>query len=300
MRSFTRAAEVLHIAQPALSRQIRMLENELGTPLFNRFDRGVTLTPTGELLRDRASTLLRDFSKVRDDVLARKDEPRGELAVGLPPSMREMITVPLVDAFCRRYPRVSLHVQEGISTDLASLVEDGRLDCAVVVDLAAMELHNSEPLLREQLYLIGPRKAKLKLRRPVDLKTVSGKPLILTSRPNSLRLVVENALAQARLPLKLVADSNSTEMMVELAAFDLAYTVLPYCAAWRALRSGGLSAAPVRDQWIEWVIMFPGHRGLSLAGSKLKSLLFELAGERIKKREWVGAELAPIAFQHRS
>jgi LysR family nitrogen assimilation transcriptional regulator len=292
LQSFTRAAEVLHIAQPALSRQVRMLEEEIGAPLFIRFERGVTLTATGELLRDRAGDLVRQFDQLSNDVSARVDEPRGELTVGMPPSMREMITVPLVDAYCRHHPQVSPHVQEGISVDLSKLIHDGKLDCAVIVILSAQPFAKIEPFLKEQLFLVGPHEAALDLNTPVSLEQVSGKPMILTSRPNSLRLVLENALGHARLPLTLVADGNSTEMMVELVTCGLAYSVLPYCAAWSALRQGKLSAAPISDLWIDWGFIYPSHRGLSVAGQKLKALLFDLAAKRIASREWQSAHLA--------
>lgn len=292
MRSFTRAAAVLHIAQPALSRQVRTIEDELGTPLFIRFDRGVTLTETGELLRDRANDLVRQFDQLRDDVMACVDEPRGELTVGMPPSMREMIVSPLVDAYCRRYPNVCLHIQEGISLDLSKLIYDGKLDCAVIVILSDQPFSSVEPFLKEQLFLVGPPGSTLDLNTPVSLEYVSSKPMILTSRPNSLRLVLENALGHSNLPLTLVADGNSTEMMVELVACGLAYSVLPYCAAWSASRQQKLSIAPISGLWINWGFVYPSHRSLSIAGQKLKRLLFDLATKRIESQEWHNASLA--------
>ncbi len=290
-RSFSRAAQVLHIAQPALSRQIRMLEDELGTPLFVRYDRGVTLTEAGELLRDRASFLLQQFNQLKDDITGGDGEPRGELTIGMPPSMREMLTVPLIETYYRRYPQVTLHIREGISADLSKMVQDGKLDCAVIVGLAATAFTNAEPFLKEQMYLVGPPRENFSLSKPVSLAYASDKPMLLTSRPNSLRLVVENALGHARLPLKLVADGNSTEMMIELVARDLAYSIQAYCAAWGALQKGMLSAAPISDLWIDWELIYPSHRGLSTANRKLKALLFELADERIESKEWLGAQV---------
>lgn len=218
LHSFTRAAETLHVAQSALSRQIRVLEEDLGVILFNRVDRGVTLTEAGERLRDRVSTLLKDLQRMRNDVLAAASVPQGDLAVGMPPSMRDMVTVPLLRDYCRSFDQVLLHVHEGISVDLLHLVQEAKLDCAVVVDMMTVPMVSSGPLMQEQLYLIGPRAAKLSVTRSVTLSQVASKPLILTTRPNSLRLVVENALASARLKAKIVADSNSTASMVELAA----------------------------------------------------------------------------------
>ncbi len=292
LRSFTRAAEVLHVAQSALSRQVRMLEDELGVPLFDRHERGVTLTPAGELLREQAGELLRQFDSLRERVVANSAQPRGDLTVGMPPSMREMVTVPLVNDYCHRFGEVSLHVNEGISVDLSKRVQDGKLDCAVVVDLSTVPLTKADLLVNEQLYLVGPRRARLALETPVSLEFAASKPLILTTRPNSLRLVVENALATARLPLHLVADSNSITMMVDLAARGLAFGVLPYCAAWSAIRRRQLCAAPIVGLRIDWVFIYPSGRGLGVAAAAYRRLLFEHAAARIAAREWTGATLA--------
>ncbi|MBI4693649.1 MAG: LysR family transcriptional regulator [Gammaproteobacteria bacterium] len=291
LHSFTRAAEVLHVAQSALSRQIRMLEEALGVVLFNRLDRGVTLTAAGERLRDRVTALLKDLDAMRAEVTDTTVVPRGELAVGMPPSLREILTVPLMAQYYRSWPQVSLHVQEGISIELTKLVQDGQLDCAIVVDLMAVPRLTATPLVREQLCLIGPRQARLSPRRPVSLARAAAGPLILTRRPNSLRLVVENALAAARLPANIVAESNSTAVMVELAADGLASTVLPYSAAWKAIGERRLTAAPIAGLGVEWVFVHPASRPLSLAALAYLRGFHELARERIAGRSWLGAAL---------
>lgn len=292
LHSFTRAAETLHVAQSALSRQIRVLEDDLGVVLFNRVDRGVTLTEAGERLRDRATALLKDFHRLRHEASGESAVPQGDLSVGMPPSMRDMVTVPLMRDYCRSFSQVTLHVHEGISVDLSRLVQEGRLDCAVIVDMMAVPEVSTGPLMQERLYLIGPHAAGLSMRKPVSLDEVAAKPLILTTRPNSLRLVVENALASARLPVTIVADSNSTSSMVELAADGMAYTVLPYCAAWKAIDERRLSAAPIVGLTIDWVFIQSSARNRTPAAEQFRHELFARCSERIKGRQWRGALLS--------
>lgn len=298
LRSFTRAAEVLHISQPALSRQIRAIEEELGSAVFTRFDRGVTLTQTGELLRDHATDLLKRFDRLRDDVMVCADEPRGDFSVGMPPSMREMLTVPVLDAYQRKHSSVSLHVHEGISVDLAALVQENKVDCACIIDLSAHAFTRQEPFISEQLYIVGPPDSGLDISVPVPLSYLSNKPMVLTSRPNSLRLVVENALGNARLPLNPVVDGNSTDMMTGLVSRGLAYSILPYCAAWKALRAGTLCAAPIENLRIDWVLLYPSHRGPSVATRKFKETLFDVARSRILSGEWSGASWSRSPLEH--
>jgi LysR family nitrogen assimilation transcriptional regulator len=290
MRSFTRASKVLNVAQPALSRQIRLLEEEIGSPLFNRVDRGVTLTETGEALRDRAIVLLYQFDQLRNEVVTPQN-PHGDFTIGMPPAMRDMITVPLVDAYCGRYQHVSLHIHEGISIDLGRLVQVNKVDCAVIVDLEPMPIAKKEPFLREQLFLVGSRQARLDVSEPVSFSRAASKPLILTNRLNNFRVVLEGVFARERLPLKIIADSNSTGMMVELVARGLAHSILPYCAIAGAMRIRKISAAPIKDLSIDWAIVHPIHSNPSAAGNKFKSLLMEIAREKINSGEWVGAKL---------
>jgi len=299
LHSFTRAAEVLHIAQSALSRQIRLLEEELGVTLFNRYDRGVTLTEAGERLRDRVTVLLKDLDALRVDVAGATTAPHGDLAVGMPPSLREIVTVPLMVEYCRTWPAVGLHVHEGISIDLLKSVQDGALDAAVVVDLMAVPRLRTTPLIREGLFLIGPCEARLNPRRAVSLARVASEPLILTTRPNSLRLIVDNALAAARLSPTIVADSNSTAAMVDLAAEGMACTVLPYSAAWKAIGDKRLTAAPIQGLSIEWVFVHPTARPLSAAAQAFARSLRELARLRIAAKSWRGASLSTADATYR-
>lgn len=289
LRSFTRASEVLHIAQPALSRQIRTLEEELGKPLFKRTGNAITLTETGRVLRDRATAIVYQFDQLRDEVVS-PQEPHGHLTVGLPPAMREMITIPLIDSYCRKYPNVSVHIHEGISVDLSNLVQGSKLDCAVVVDLDELSGAKRETLLNERLFLVGPPR-QAPFEKIVSMEFAASKPLILTNRLNNFRLALENAFARANLPLTIIADSNSTSMIVELAIQGLGYSILPYCAIASNLKRGKLSAAPVEGLSIDWAIIYPAHADPTPAASMFTALLTEITRERIEKGEWESAKL---------
>lgn len=292
LKSFTRAAAVLHVAQPALSRSIRLLEDELGVQLFHRTERGVQLTESGELLRARAAKLIADFAQVRDEVAAQATELRGELTVGVPPSMREMVTLPLVRLFRTRHPRVLLRVNEGISTVLNELVHTGRLDMAVVSATEPLASLQHESLLTEAMYLIGPRSARLNPRREVSIRRLAEVPLVVTLRPNALRALVEEALAHVGHPLEPVLEANATSVMLDVVAAGDGFTVLPYCAAHAGLQAGRLSAAPVAGLKVTWEIAYSKERSLSRSGRELRSTLREIARESIEAGVWKRAQLA--------
>ena len=245
--SVTRAATFLHIAQPALSRQIQQLEDELGVTLFQRSDRGVALTDAGALLRDRAVGLVQHFERVRQEVRDEFNEPGGEVALAMPPSMLELVTLPAITTYRERCGGVLLRVIEGISGILNawSLVQQGRADLAVVTNLEPLATLESSIFLHEPLYLIGPKSAGLDPGAHVSLEQVAAKSLIVPGRPNSLRLILETALAERKLPLDVAFEGNTPHLVMHAVEAGLGYATLPFCSAYRFHREGRVAVAPI-------------------------------------------------------
>jgi LysR family transcriptional regulator, nitrogen assimilation regulatory protein len=289
LRSFTRASDVLNIAQPALSRQIRMLEEELGHALFSRSGKGVALTETGQALKEKASTLVQQFDRLRDEIMDHS-APQGHLTVGLPPAIGQFLSLALIDEFCHRHPDVQLHIKEGISLDLISSVQEGRLDCAIVVLDDATGI-TAEHLLRETLFLVGPASARLELAKSVTLHDAQGKPLILTNRMNNFRIAIESAFARDGIPIRIVADSNSTSMISGLVAKGTAYSILPYCAICTALEQGAVTASPIAGLYVDWALIHPSPNELSPFAKLFRSMLVEHMTRRLDDGSWIGATL---------
>src|SRR5258708_5760934 len=130
--SFTRAAAYLSVVQPALSRQVRQLESELGQSLFERNGRGVVLTEAGNRLLEHTRGILTQIGRARQDLEDQRNGDSGHFALGLPPSLGRSVTVPLVDAFRRSLPNANLVTVEGLSTYILEWLAVGRVDCALV------------------------------------------------------------------------------------------------------------------------------------------------------------------------
>jgi LysR family nitrogen assimilation transcriptional regulator len=230
--SFTRAASFLSVVQPALSRQVRQLEVELGQSLFDRNGRGVVLTDAGSRLLEHTRGILMQVGRARQELEEQKNGDSGHFVLGLPPSLGRSVTVPLVKAFGFRLPNASLATVEGLSAYMLEWLSVGRVDCALVYNAPASPTVDLSPLLDDQLFLIGPRAAKSarKLRKSVTLAEIADYPLIIPSRPHSIRMSVENALAGVDRKIRVAHEIECIPAVIDLVRQGHGFAVLPFNA----------------------------------------------------------------------
>src|SRR5262245_27020069 len=292
-RNISSAAEALRVSQPTLSRQIHALEHQFNTPLFIRHGRGVSPTEAGNRLREGLRGLERQLRTLKDDVAAAAREPSGEVALGIPPSMRMLLAVSIIGAFCKAYPQVAIRISEETSGDLRDLVVRGEVDLAIINPDEPIQGLAADRLASEPMLLIGPRNAKLSLDVPTPIERLAELPLILTTRPNSLRRVVEQELNHLGLRPRLRVEANTLPLMTDLVAQGLGYTVLPSCGVFALVKAGRLSASPIAGLRITWMIARPTNRGLSVAARLLHDIIFQVVHELVETGAWPLAELGP-------
>lgn len=289
VESFTKAAAVLHIAQPALSRQIGQLERELGVKLFTRTERGVHLTEAGTMFRQRAHGLVDDFQRLRHEVSLLAEEPSGELTLGVPPSMHDTITLPLVRAYRKRFPRVLLRLVEGLSVTLNEGVHTGKLDLAIVSASEPRAALTHTPLVREGMFLVGAR-AKRVRSASMPIEGLAGLPLIVTLNPNALRSIVEEGFKRARLDFRPTLETNSIPLMLDLVEEGAGYTVLSYCAVQGQLQKRKLAVTPVESLSVTWALAASPRRTLSRPAQALMQMLFDTTKTMVASGKWKSAE----------
>ena len=235
--SFSRAANLLAVAQSALSRQVRALEVELRQPLFERTGRGVTLTEAGRRLLDHGRGILAQVERARLDIEHQRDAASGRLVIGLPPSVGRALSGVLVRAFRERFPAATLCVVEGLSHYTMEWLAIGRVDCAVVYNVAPSAAVDLLPVLDEPLYLVSarPRAGGRLIGGPITLAEVAERELVIPSRPHSVRTLLEAALAGLGRKAKVALEIESVPAMLELVRTDALHAVL----ARNALKSSG-------------------------------------------------------------
>ena len=224
--SFTRAAAFLSVVQPALSRQVRQLELECGQNLFERNGRGVTLTEAGTQLLEHARGILTQLRQAQQEMNERRNGDTGHVTLGLPPSLGSNVTVPLVKAFGEKLPNARLATAEGLSTYILEWLNSGRVDCALVYNAANQAAFEAIPVVDEQLFLIAPRAARRK-ESSISLAQLADYPLVIPSRPHTMRMAVEHALAEVDRKIQVAHEIESIPAIIDLVRQGHGFAVLP-------------------------------------------------------------------------
>lgn len=285
-RSFSRAATRLRLTQPALSRRIKELESEMGVALLERHGRGVSLTEAGHHLLERASGLLRLASSIKEEVVARASEPAGSLVVAMPAAFRSMVTSELVGHFKATHPQVKLGVLELTSAGRQEAVLTGKADMAVITSVDPEEGLVLHPLINESLFLVGARERALDTGKAVTLSYLKGLPLIQNSKPNGLRLILEKALVLQGLSADTRIEVDTLGVMIDLVAAGPYFTVLPYSAIHNEVRSGRVTAAPIKGAAITWQVVSATGRPQTAASRLFEGQLRSRSVQLVRTGTW--------------
>jgi LysR family nitrogen assimilation transcriptional regulator len=280
--SINRAAGELHLSQPSLSRWLALLEHEVGTPLLIRTRRGVRPTDAGRQLVDRAQPILRQLNLLRDEIGAKATT---QVALGMPFSLRALVTVPFVEQLIHDAPNLVLRVHEGLTHTIDALMAEGLVDVGVMVSPdRARDSYDTAPLLSERLYLVAAAAAGLDPMHSVPLDRLAAAGLILPGRPNQIRVQVERAIREAGGSYRSVLDAETLTLCLELTRRGLGSTVMPASALHGRLgEESGLSAAPIDRLGLVWSICANRARGHSVAVRSLAAALRDFVAAGLEK-----------------
>ncbi|MBA4327791.1 MAG: LysR family transcriptional regulator [Polaromonas sp.] len=291
--SFTRASIALDIAQPALSRQVRLLEVELRQSLLTRTGRGAIPTEAGKLLLKHGRGILHQVDVAREELGAVRGGLAGRVSIGLPPSLSKLITVPLTQAFRQQLPHAQLTLTEGFSILMQEGLRVGNLDLAVLYNSERSPELETITLRTEELVLISPRtsaragaaaRSGSGKRQPIALAEVARLPLILPSRPNAFRILIEGELIAIGCKPQLALEVDGLNAILSLVREGMGHAVLPSYTLSNAEDPGHFTLRSIRSPRImsELMLVRSSRRASTDTQKKAIELVKSVVIEAIK------------------
>jgi DNA-binding transcriptional LysR family regulator len=242
--SITRAAGVLGIAQPALSRQLQLLEDDLGIALFRRTRRGVELTEAGERLRASTAGPLRQLELAVQYAGSPVARLSRNMLLGLPETAVDVLAAPLIGSLTAVFPNATFSVTVGSTEQLVEAMLKGVVDTALINPVPDERVFYRE-LVAEDLVLVGGPESHLDPAKPVPFIDVVGLPLVIPRSSAGVGTLLQNAALRARVTVSHRITTDSLPVMKCLIEAGSVYAVLPLSACGRDIEQGRLRYAPI-------------------------------------------------------
>jgi LysR family transcriptional regulator, nitrogen assimilation regulatory protein len=285
--NFSRAAEMLHVAQPSLSQQIKSLEDELGVKLFVRHARGVTATEPGQQLYDHARKVLQELDHAKSTLRSQTLDPSGRISIGLPTSACRGLSLPLLRLMALRFPKITLHIVEAMTGYLDELIYAGRIDVALLYDHKAFEHVAWTEMITEDLMLFVPGDSPIAKRKSVPFKKLAGLPIVLPGRPNVLRTVIERLAARHEITLD-IKDCDSLPAIAKLVCNANYMTITTHFAFFDEIARGEMVAVPIVNPVPSWTLSVVVAQTTmnTRASEAVARVMAELIADMVKQGTW--------------
>jgi len=279
--SITRAAQHLNVAQPALSRHVRQLEEELGAQLFIRESRGIRMTDQGRELYEHAKSILRNVQRAKDDVRGSAGNPGGNTTLGVVPTICPLIAPKLVSSLQSDYPRINLKIDEGYSQPLIDWLDAGRLDLALVTEPPPTRRLFIEHLVSEEMVFATARGSRPK--GAIPIAELAKTPLILS---HGIRTILDNLLGHKGPLVTALLELNSIETIRLMVRQGIGTTVLPRSILHDEAKTGQISLHSIGPSGLfrRLAIAYSRTRRLSNASEIVKGLLMNIVATQDKQR----------------
>ena len=291
--SLSKAADRLHIAQPALSRQVRMLEAELGIQLFNRHGRGMVLTENGHEVLRHARRVFAELDEIRM-TSSNPDAPlRGHVSIGMPPTVSDILAVPLVAAFGERHPDATLRVVSAYSGFLLDWLHRGQVDVAVLYDPRSAKSLRSDPLLEETLHLISSAKGASLKDEKAEFSSLQDQRLLLPSPGHGLRDILERYADEKELRLNVKVEADSFSTLRNLVVEGHGTTILPLAAIHNELSTGRLVSTALINPTPKrkLILSYPADRPVSRLAMFAAGTITRTVAKLVESGIWAGSLL---------
>ena len=284
--NISKASAFLNIAQPALSRQIKSLEDTLNTRLPRRHSWGVEPTEDGKLLLEHARRIQKECSDARESVQSNQANPVGTVYLGVPSAYSVALVPPLLHRMRTLYPNISVHIVEAFSGTVYEWLINGRLDLAILYYSKEHSAAVMSPFIEEDMVALGTTEM-LENKLEIPIANLAQQKLITAWRPHMHRLTLDAAFVAADVPFEPRIEIDSLPCMIELAHRGEGIAILPPSCVARELADGRLKGADLRPNIkLTTVLGQTPNKQVTRAMTVLVNTLQNLAAELAPKTGW--------------
>ncbi|WP_163538017.1 LysR family transcriptional regulator [Gracilibacillus sp. YIM 98692] len=270
--NFTQAADNLYITQPALSRIIKSLEDELGVSLFIRSRKKILLTDAGEVLYKYASIITEQIESLEMELEQLQTLKTGHIRIGLPTVVNSFFFSELIAAFHREYPAVTFQLEENGSRIVEEKISNGSLDCGVVVLTNSQNMFDYYTFVKETLTLVVPTSHPFAGKKQISLKELKDQSFIMFNQDFELRNRIMNACKEIGFHPKIISETSQLDFIEEMVASNVGVTLLPESTS-KELTSK-ITTVPVVHPVIEWNLAFIWKKDSYLSQTNKKFIAF--------------------------
>jgi DNA-binding transcriptional LysR family regulator len=243
--SFTACGKKLHVSQSAISRQILLLEDELGEPLFLRVGRQVRMTPAAESLVQLGQRVFLDVRETVGSITDRTRELRGTLRLSGGMTVCLYVFPPLLKHLRRVHPHLDVRLTVALAGRSVQEIRAGRVDAGLLTLPVEETDLVTVPALREELLLVAAPTHQLAKRRKVQARDLAGLPFVLFELGSATRKVIDNFFASQSIEPTIVMDTENVEIIKAMVATGLGISIVPYQAVAREVRAGQFNCSRI-------------------------------------------------------
>lgn len=290
--SLSRAAKVLHIVQPALSQQLQLLEEELGSSLMHRSAQGMQATDAGKIFYQHALAILKQVNDAKSAVNQSTDKPSGTVALGIPQSASGALALPLLTAVRSTYPDIVFQLTEELTGNLTEQLRAGRLNLAILFDDGQLAGFNLKPMVEEDMMYITRTGSQFATQRnSISLSKALQASLILPSIQHGVRPRIESRVRQAGLQIKDVIDITSIAILKSAIMADMGATILPVSPFLAEIERGEMRACAISQSDLSRTVVLCSSKNIPLTTAALavEKLVLEVTRELCASGRWLGA-----------
>ncbi len=282
-KSFTKAAGRLFLTQPAISQQVKALEDELGDQLIERRRGGVVLTPAGEILYRRTRRVLDDLRGAREELDALRHVMTGTVTVATSDTNCMYILPVVLERFRREFPEVVVVVLNKLSSEVGQLVAEDEVDFGLATLPMGRGVLQTESLFTRRDVLICPPEHRWAKRRQIAMPAVADEPLLVLEQGSMSRTLLDEAFRQSEQSMSVAMNLGSIEVIKRFVQIGFGVAVVPEIAVQEEVGDGSLAAARINGMRPRDIgIVAHRTRNISAAaGALLDIVRTELKGKRL-------------------